>query len=242
MVTTSTRARSVRPRTIDPPRFAGGGHGRRPAVALASLALLTFCVAIFTSLYVHAGDRVAVLATARAIPQGHAITSSDLVVVNVSLSPGLSTVLAHDLAQVLGRRAAVPLLPGTLLSRSALAVHGISTSGQEVVGVATKAGQLPAGGVAEGDRVDVILTGSPATLAAGTSNGVAPANGSASNGQLQIGAVLAPGATVTGVEAPNSSSPDTTVVSVLIPSTLAPLVASASAAGQAALALVGPSA
>jgi hypothetical protein len=113
--------------------------------------------------------------------------------------------------------------------------------GKDVVGVATKAGQLPAGGVAVGDTVDVILTGSPATLTGGADDGTVDTGSSAAPGQLEIGGVLAPNATVTGVAGPTDSSPDTIVISVLIPSAMAPLVASASAAGQAALVLVGPS-
>jgi SAF domain len=222
-------------------RFRGSGHRRRPTIAIASLALVTSCVAIFTSLYLHAGNRVAVLAVARDVPQGHVVMSDDLIVVSISLSPGLSPVLAGDLRGVVGRRAAVSLLPGTLLGVKDLAVRQGPARGNAVVGVATKAGQLPAGGVATGDTVDVIFTGSPATLATGAAPGVAATSSSATSEQVEIGGILAPNATVTGVAAPSSSSPDTIVVSVLVPSTLAPLVASASAAGQAALVLVGPS-
>jgi hypothetical protein len=222
-------------------RFLGSGHRRRPTVAIGSLALVTSCVAIFSSLYLHAGNRVAVLAVARDVPQGHVVTSDDLIVVSISLSAGLSPVSAGDLRRVVGRRAAVSLLPGTLLAVNDLAVGKGPARGNAVVGVATKAGQLPAGGVVTGDTVDVILTGSPATLATGLAAGVATTGSSTTSDQVEVGGILAPNATVTGVAAPSSSSPDTIVVSVLVPSALAPLVASASAAGQTALVLVGPS-
>jgi hypothetical protein len=200
--------------------------------------LVIFCVAIFTSIYVHAGNKVAVLAVARDIPQGHAISRSDLVIVRISFSPGLTPIPEEDFRNVIGRAAAVPLVQGTLLSSSELTALRGPPRGEAIVGVATKTGQLPAGGVTVGNTVDVILTGSPATLTGGAPDGSATGS-SASGGEVEIGGVLAPDATVTGVAPPTESSADTTVVSVLIPSAMAPLVASASASGQAALVLVG---
>jgi hypothetical protein len=235
--TTLTRPRDRQP-TVGAPRFVGNGQRRRPVVAIASLVLVIFCVAVFTSIYVHAGNKVAVLALARDIPQGHAISRGDLAVVKISFSPGLTPIPVGELHNVIGRAAAVSLVRGTLLSSTELTALRGPPRGQAVVGVATKTGQLPAGGVTVGDTVDVILTGSPATLTGGAPDGSTTAS-SASGGEVEIGGVLAPNATVTGVAAPTESSADTTVVSVLIPSSMAPLVASASASGQAALVLVG---
>jgi len=237
---TLTRPRSARHSSTDALRFVGNGHHRRPVVAIASLALVTSCVAIFTSMYLHAGNRVAVLAVAQNVPQGHEITSGDLGVVRISMSPGLSSVPAGEISRVVDRMAAVSLVRGTLITLTELTTHAVSFSGDATVGVATKAGQLPAAGVEEGDTVDVILTGSPATLAGGSAVGSTPSSPSATSGQVEVGGVLASHATVTGVATP-ASSPDTIVVSVLIPSSLAPIVANASAAGQVALVLVGPS-
>jgi len=241
MSTTMTRARSDRHLPVDPPRFLGNAHRRKPAVAIASLVLVTFCVAIFTSLYLHAGNRVAVLALSHNVPQGHPVTRRDLTVVKISFSAELSPIPAEDAGGIIGRKAAVPLLRGTLLRISELTVCGVPAPGEAIVGVATKVGQLPAGGVADGDTVDVLLTGSPSTLTGDPSENAAPTGTTGSGGSFQIGGVLARNATVTGVAFPTASSPDTIVVSVLIPAAMAPLVASASAGGQAALALVGPS-
>jgi SAF domain len=240
MSTTMTRTRSDKQQTDDPLRFLGNRHAQRPLVVVASAVLITTCVAIFTSIYLHAGDRVSVLALAHDVPQGQVVTKADLAVVGISLSGALTPVTADDVGLVVGRTAAVSLVRGTLLSRSELNVQKGLAKGKAIVGVATKAGQLPAGGVAIGDTVNVILTGSPATLEGGVSVPT-PSSASATGSQVEIGAVLAQGATVAGVALPQSSSPDTIVVSVLIPSSLAPLVASASAAGQAALVLVGSS-
>jgi hypothetical protein len=241
MSTTSTRTRLQAKPTNDAPRFVGRRYRRRPVVAIASIALVAFCIAIFTSIYLHAGNRVAVLALAHDIPQGDAINRGDLAVVRISFSGSLAPISAQDFSQVVGRTSAVSLLRGTLLSRAELAANSGPPRGKAVVGVAVKAGQLPAGSVAVGDTVDVILTGSPGTLTGGISYGSNATGSAATTGQLEIGGVLASNATVTGVAVPTMSSPDTIVVSVLIPTSVAPLVASASAAGQAALVLVGSS-
>ncbi len=115
--------RSAPAASTDALRFVGNGHRRRPVVAIASLALVTSCVAIFTSIYLHAGNRVAVLAVAKDVPQGHVITSGDLGVVRISISPGLSPVPAGEISRVVGRMAAVSLVRGTLITLTELTTH-----------------------------------------------------------------------------------------------------------------------
>jgi len=239
--TTLSGSRLNRRTRVPAPRFVGNEHRRRPVVAIGSLALVTICIALFTSVYLHAGNRVAVLILARDVQQGHMINGDDLAVVRIAFSSGIVPIAADKASLVVGRTAAVSLLHGTLLSTTELTSRRGPVRGRAVVGVATKAGQLPAGGVAVGDTVDVILTGSPSTLTGGTSDGSVAASSSAGAGELDVGGVLAPNATVTGVAAPAASSPDTIVISVLVPTAMAPLVATASAAGQAALVLVGSS-
>lgn len=227
--------------TSDPPRFLGTGYRRRPILAVASVVLMTSCVAVFTSVYLHAGKKVAVLALARDVPEGQPITRNDLSVVGVAFSRGLTPILAQDASRVVGQTAAVSLVRGTLVTQAELADRGEPSNGSTIVGVATKVGQLPAGGVADGDTVDVVLTGSLSTLTDGSPDG-GSSDASSPAGAVEIGGILAQGATVTDVAQPTSSDPDTVVVSVSIRSSLAPLVASASAAGQAALVLVAPNA
>jgi hypothetical protein len=238
---TLTRTRLDERVPESPLRFLGNGPRRRPVLAIGSFALVMCCMALFLSVYLQAGQRVAVLALAHDVPQGHTIDRADLTVVKIAYSKSLAPVPASEVDRVVGRKAFVPLLSGTLLTANELGRHRGPSQGLAVVGVATKAGQLPAGGVAVGDSVDVILTGSPATLTGGATDGSSPTNSPAAAGPLEIGGVLAPNATVVGVADPNASSPDTIVISVVIPTSMAPLVASASAAGQAALVLVGAS-
>ena len=98
------------------PVLSGNEH---PAVAIGSVALVTICVALFTSVYLHAGSRVAVLTLARDVQQGHTITSDDLAVVRIAFSTGIAPIAADKASLVVGRTAAVSLLRGTLLSTTA---------------------------------------------------------------------------------------------------------------------------
>ena len=73
----------------------------------------------FTGMYEKAGSTCAGLAVARTVEVGQPISAGDLVEVRVVLSPGLDPVPAGDEASVIGRRAAVSLVPGSLFYRGA---------------------------------------------------------------------------------------------------------------------------
>lgn len=219
------------------------GHRRRPALAVGSLALVIACVAAFTGLYARAGDLVSVIAVAHTVPQGATVTANDLTVVRMSATTGVASIRASDAAEVVGRRAAEQLEPGTLLATDELVTRFAPPSGKSIVGVAVKTGQIPASGVSPGETVDVIVTGLPedsSAVASGQPDGDA-ATPTIDGESISSGTVIVPGATVVEVApSPDSSDSGTTVVSLLIRSSLAPLVASASVAGQAALVIVTP--
>jgi hypothetical protein len=253
--TTLTRPSTVPGRTTPELRHDPVGHRRRPALAVGSIALIVACVAVFISAYLKAGNQVSVLAVARTVPQGHVLTASDLTTVRVSASAGIATVPAAEASTVVGHRAAELLQPATLLSMNELVSRFAPPLGQSIVGVAAKEGQLPASGVAPGETVEVILTGLPGAQDSSVTpdatgaeqspaaGGVAAASGSQTG---LAGTVLVPAATVLEATAsPTSASPTSSEagdvdVSLLVPSTLAPFVASASVAGEVALVIVTP--
>lgn len=246
MSTTLTRPDVASGRHIPALRLDPVARRRRPALAVGSLALVVACVAVFASVYLKAGSQVAVLAVDRRVPQGQILTAGDLAVVHISTNSGISTVPVAEDAEVIGRRAAEPLEPGTLLTQSELVTSFSPPAGESIVGVAVKEGQLPASGVAPGETVDVILTGTPGDPdsapaspdATDLQDGATAATGTEPSG---AGTVLVSDATVLEATAsPASSGSDATDVSLLTASTLAPLVASASAADQVALVVVAP--
>lgn len=209
--------------------------GRRPLTAVASVALVATCSALFALLYVHSSHLISVIAVTRQVTQGEIIEESDLREVDIGLSPGVSVVPLSDANQVIGRAAAVTLLPGTLVAPADLLGSPDLASGQSVVGVDLKPGMLPASGVVPGERVLVVLTGA-ADSPVSTGDATFQSGRGATSGQ-QIGITAA---TVVGVNnSPDDAGAGDIVVSVQVPLAAAPLVADWSAAGQAALVQVG---
>jgi hypothetical protein len=155
--------------------------------------------------------------TSVALPAGSRLSGADLRVVTVqpgaAVPPGALTPAAAGSMIGLVTRDDVPA--GTFLT-SSLVAPGSALPGpsQALVGLALKAGQLPAGGLAPGQQVLVVVT---------------PVN---SQGQP-----LSPQAVVTTavwyLQPPDSSG--TTLASVIVPSRLATRLAGYAAAGQVAL-------
>ena len=207
---------------------------------------------MFANAYLKAGHQASVLAVAKPVAQGSTIEAGDLAIVRVASSGHLASVPAAEASLVVDRRAAVTLVPGTLLAMGDVSNSMRVPTGQAVVGVEVKPSQLPAEGVQSGNTVDVVLTGipgSPAFAVPNASSSVDPAEAAASAGSSSgspalptlSGTVLAAGVLVTRVVAQATSSNGVTDVSLLVPVAEASVIATASAAGQVALVVVpGP--
>ncbi|MFI9641423.1 SAF domain-containing protein [Micromonospora sp. NPDC051925] len=106
-----------------------------------------------------------VLAVARPVAAGQAISAEHLRIVAMVPDPSVPLVRAGQAQQVIGRSAAVPLAAGTLLSESQLGPASWPDAGQAVVATALKPGRVPAG-VTPGSHVLVVTVakdGSPET-------------------------------------------------------------------------------
>lgn len=244
-----TRSRKKAADTVSAPfRFSqpaggSGGHslrvlpkaiGRRPAAAVASIAVVATCSALFALIYLHSSRLVSEIAVTHEVLQGEPIEGSDLRQADVALSGGVSGIPVSDAGQVIGRPAAVTLVAGTLLSPSDVGSAAALPSGQSVVGMDLKPGMLPASGVEPGESVLVVLTGPAGTpVAQGVST--RSANSEVSGQSNDVTA-----ATVVGVDtSPDDSGSGDVVVSVQVPLAIASLVANWSAAAQVALVQVG---
>jgi hypothetical protein len=195
---------------------------RRSFPLVAVGVLMAFAGAlVFAMAYLSAGRGRAVLAVARAVPAGAAITDADLRETRVSGGEGLRPVASSERSAVVGKVATVALAPGTLLARSQFG-SGVSLApGQAVVGVALKAGQLPPG-LRPGDPVMVVDTG------------IGRAGPGPSEARVSV---LVPAATVFAV--PAASDPTAlTVVSLAVPALDAPRIAAAAAAERVSLVLL----
>ncbi|MFJ4576846.1 SAF domain-containing protein [Streptomyces sp. NPDC088846] len=165
-----------------------------------------------------ASDRTQVLAVARDVPAGQALTDGDLVVAEVSADAHLSPVPASDRAGLVGKRPAVDLRKGGLLTASQLSAGSGLGDDKQQVGVQVKRGQAPAGALAPGDKVLAVTT---------------PAAGD----QADAKGAEAPPSSINGfvvsVSRPDASG--TIVVNLAVSPTDGPLLATRASTGRIAL-------
>ena len=232
-----------------------GGRNRRTLIAIASLVVICMSVAAFADLYASAGHKTAAVVVEQALVQGQPITGVQLGQADVSVSAGVSYIPVSEASQILGKRAASAVPVGSLLTTADLTATPALAPGSAIVGVALKAGQLPAEGLVAGDRVMIVQTAIPGSplSAPVTPTSVAPSSptssGSGSPSSAGTGATVLSGGS-TGVLVPSAgvftvASPSATagggyavLVSVEVPSTIAADVATAASAGQVSLVLL----
>ncbi|MCZ4125774.1 SAF domain-containing protein [Streptomyces sp. H39-S7] len=181
-------------------------------IVLAALAGLGAAAAVTS-----ASNRVKVLAIARDVPAGQTLVDADLAVAEVSADSALTPVRATDRNSVIGKRTAVDLRKGGLLTSSQLGAGTGLGDDKQQVGVQVKRGQSPSGTLAAGDKVLAVTT---------------PAQGDQSNGKND-----SPPSTITAVVV-SVSRPDasgTVVVNLAVATSDGPLLATRAVMGRIAL-------
>src|SRR3954453_1176505 len=98
-------------------RLAPTKARRNSTLIAVGVLLMVGCGLIAAVLQMRATSKTSVLAIAHQIPAGQVVKSSDLSTVQISGGAGLSAVAARDQAAVVGKTAAVSLMPGTLVTR-----------------------------------------------------------------------------------------------------------------------------
>lgn len=207
------------------PLFSGLAPAKAPnrrhwARVGAAAALAIASGALFVALYSSAGSRQAVLALSKPVARGSVIEASDLRVVRVGYSGGLSSIPVSQEPAVVGRRASVTLIPGTLLSAGDLSSTPALPAGWSSVGLSLKASQMPSG-LRQGQVVSVVLT-----PIAGQTLGKAPSSASVMVDHARVLSVAGPSA---------SSTTGDTNVTIAVPSAYAAAVAGAEANSEVAL-------
>lgn len=209
------------------PGSTGRGSGplavrqKRPGYAVIAIVLIVGLGALGAYFYTKAGQKTPVVMVAKDVPAGHRVERADLTTVNVA--GGITAIAGSNLDSVLGQVATVELLPGTPLQRAMVTSASPLPSGSSMVGVQLRPGQLPAGGINDGAKVQVLqLPNKNGTSAA------APQNA----------AVLATAATVYQ-SASDPSQTGGTLVTLIVPSDNVPAIAAASSSGLVALVQVG---
>lgn len=189
---------------------------RSPAKMTAAIALVAAGGVGGAALYMSTGHRVSVLAVAKPVAAGQVITADDLSIADISTDPMLSPITAGSKQNIIGKRAAVALVPGTLLVPGDLSNSPLTTADSQTVGLSLKPGQMPGQKLAPGQKVVIVFT---------------PDQGSASSTTTAAPTTIE--ATITRV---GSADPQgNIVVDVAVPSAQAASLAAQAANGHIAL-------
>ncbi|MFJ5779264.1 SAF domain-containing protein [Streptomyces sp. NPDC093094] len=131
---------------------------RRWSVVALCIVLAVICALTAAWAVNSASNRTQVLAVARDVPAGQALTAGDVTVAEVSADAALSPLPAAQKDSVVGQRTAVDLRQGGLLLASQLAPGSGLGDDQEQVGVQVRRGMAPAGTLAPGDKIKAVTT------------------------------------------------------------------------------------
>lgn len=225
MATTAAASRTNgqrAPERARPGGASGSGRHRQAPLVVVGVLLVLGCALAFTDASLHLGSREEVLVVARPVSVGQVLTAGDLRAGRVSTGSGIDVVVAGDESSVVGRRASVALVAGSLLTNTEVGAAPPVGSGLDEAAVGLKAGAYPPG-LTAGDRVEVV----PVVAASGPGTG-----GAASSGSPLAATVLSVSAALAGSDVP-------TVFSLQVSAADADEVASLAAAGQASLVEVG---
>ena len=216
-------------------------RSRRPLVAIVSTLLVFTSIAVFASVYSSANHQTPSLIVVQTIQEGQRISGTDLGQASVAISAGVSPIPVASAPLLAGKRAAVTIPAGSLLTLADVAGSAPIAAGEAVVGMALKDGEYPSAGVESGDQVMIVQSASPGAPATATATDTGSGSGSGSqDGGGSATGVLVPQATVFDVGPPsaNSSNGASLLVSVEVSTTLAAEVSTAASAGEVSLVLL----
>lgn len=140
------------------PKLAQPGRSRRRG--MLAFMIITVVIGAITAGYLvkHSSVKDEVVGMSRDVQWGQSITAADLKMVDVLPDQGLTTVSWGNRDQLIGHKAATKLLAGTIPSDRSVTGQDILSSGQALVGLLLKPGQLPATLLQPRDRVTLIRT------------------------------------------------------------------------------------
>lgn len=189
---------------------------RRPALIASAVAAICLGALLGGWVWTSTSHTEEVLAARVTIARGSVITAGDVERVRINTDTALRPLSASQYGAVVGKRAALDIAAGGLITADATTSVALPPAGQSVVGIALTPAQAPALPLQSGDNVRVIVTPNK--------DGSAPAG--------------AP--TFTAAQVVDSHTDDatgTTVVDVLVPYADASVLAEQATTGNVALVL-----
>ncbi|MFE5141248.1 SAF domain-containing protein [Streptomyces fagopyri] len=121
-----------------------------------SLGLIAAGGAGVAVLLLQVGHRTEVVTVVRDVQVGQVLTEQDLGKASISLDPAVHAVTADELDQVVGKRAAVELRPGSLLAPSQVTKDSLVKAGEQLVPIGLKPEQIPATALVPGQKVGLV--------------------------------------------------------------------------------------
>lgn len=158
-VTPDTPAAGAAPYAV--PRVAPQRR-RRPGWIAAGVAMIAVGGLISWQVITTVGSSAEYLAVARPVPVGAVVTREDLAVVRISVDPQLNPIPAAEVQTVIGKHAAVELVPRNLLTPTQLTDRAAPGPGQQLVGLSLSPEQAPTKRLKPGAPVLLIITGDDA--------------------------------------------------------------------------------
>ena len=147
--TTESRPRRRRPRpatgeaheaTPSPPRVPGRRNPKWIALGVVALCLgglLSYLI------YARLANETTVVTVAQTVYRGEVVDAADLNTITLQGNTIAQAVPAADLGTMIGKRAAVDLVAGSVLLASAVTDESIPASGRAIVGLKLSAGRTP---------------------------------------------------------------------------------------------------
>ncbi|SCL16459.1 SAF domain-containing protein [Micromonospora inyonensis] len=142
---------------VAPPRVV---RQRRMRPGLLGLAVLLIALGGLGAAFAVTSVRATgtYLAVARPVGVGTVLSADDLMSVQVAGGQGLKPVPAGDIDDVIGKRAAVTLTPGTLVTQAQLTDKPLLGPDQQQLALGLKPSEVPARALRPGDRVLLVST------------------------------------------------------------------------------------
>lgn len=199
------------------PGYAPPKRRRNPLAIIGGIALIILAALAAALAYRSLGTGHDVVAARQTIHRGEVITREDLITVRIGIDPALRPLPADQVPQIVGRRAAVDVAGGGVLTQDVVTAAVIPASGSSLIGVQLTAAQLPSENLLAGDTVRLVTVPHP---------NQAPAAG----GEVE---------SIDGTVVQSRPSPrgDAQIVDVEIARAQAPTWAARAATGQVALVL-----
>jgi hypothetical protein len=135
-------------------KLPGAPRERKPALAALAVLLIVGGALAVGYLMLSSAKKVAAIEIGQTVGEGQPLALSDMQQVQVTPSAGLNYVPWSEAQQVARTFASTNIPAGTLLTPSMAVSADNLTNGRDVMGLALKDGQLPAG-LVQGDHVNI---------------------------------------------------------------------------------------